>query len=96
LSNLIKIGIPVIIVLLMLLVIGTGVILARGPETTVTTAPVITAGNQAGNWAGCWYNGTFCPGPCGRGLLNGDNSGSTPPPTTNPSIGSLPSCCRGY
>ena len=95
-SNIIRIGIPVIIVLLMLLVVGTGVILARGTENAVTASPAIAAGNQVGSWAGCWYNGTYCPGPCGRGLWNGDNSGNTPPATTNPSTGSLPSCCRGY
>ena len=96
LSNLIKIGVPVIIVLLMLLVVGTGVILAKGTETTVTTAPAITAGNQVGTWAGCWYNGTYCPGPCGQGLWNRDNSGTIPPTTTNASAGNLPPCCRGY
>jgi hypothetical protein len=85
-SKLIKIGIPVIIVLLMLVVVGTGIVLARENNNVVSTgSSAAYAGNSNGNWAGCWNNGGYCPGPCGRGTSNGDN----------PS-GNLPSCCRSY
>lgn len=80
-DKLVKIGIPVIIILLMLIVVGTGIVLARERDVPVATGSAAYDTNVAG----CCSNGGYCPGPCGRGASNGDN----------PS-GNYPSCCRGY
>jgi hypothetical protein len=90
LSNLLKIGIPVIIVMLMLIVVGTGMVLARGGNTAVSTGPTISAGYPSSTWAGCWYNGSYCPGPCGRGGAYGNNPDNSTPSSN------LPPCCRSY
>jgi hypothetical protein len=72
LSRLFKIWIPILIVLLMLLVVGTGIALAKGADTTVSTRPVTAdAGNPYGGWG-------YCPGPCWGGW-SGSNSGNYPP-----------------
>jgi hypothetical protein len=89
-DKLLKIGIPVIIVLLMLLVVGTGIVLAREGNTTISTRPATNAGYPNGTGAGCWYNGSYCPGPCSVGGAYGSNPGSSTP------SGNLPPCCRGY
>jgi hypothetical protein len=78
-SKLFKIGFPILIVLLMLVVVGTGIVLAKGPDTSVSTRPAAYDGYSGGTWAGCWNNGSYCPGPCGRGGWNGDNPGNYPP-----------------
>ena len=80
-DRLVKIGIPVIIILLMLVIVGTGIVLAKERDVPVTTGSAA----YDSSWAGCWNNGGYCPGPCGRGSSNG----------YNPS-GNSPSCCRGY
>jgi len=80
-DKLVKIGIPVIIVLLTLIVVGTGIVLAKDRDVPVATGSAA----YNGTWTGCWSNGGYCPGPCGRGASNGDN----------PS-GNNPSCCRSY
>ncbi len=80
LSKLFKIGIPTLIVLLMLIVVGTGIALAKGQDNPVSTGPAAAYDAYPnGNWAGCWNSGGYCPGPCGRGGWNGDNSGGYPP-----------------
>ena len=89
-DKLLKIGIPVIIALLMLIVVGTGIVLAREGNTAVSTRPAAYDSDPDGTWGGCWYNGAYCPGPCGRGGTYGGNQGSSAP------SGNLPPCCRGY
>jgi hypothetical protein len=79
-SKLFKIGIPILIVLLMLVVVGTGIVLAKEQDGSVSTGPAAAYdGSSNGTWAGCWNSGGYCPGPCGRGALNGDNAGNYPP-----------------
>jgi len=79
-SKLFKIGIPILIVLLMLVVVGTGIALAKGQDTAVSTGPAAAYdGYPNGTWPGCWNSGGYCPGPCGRGGENGDNAGGYPP-----------------
>jgi hypothetical protein len=78
-SKLFKIGIPIIIVLLMLVVVGTGLVLAKEQNTsTVATNAVNDAGYSNGTWVGCdgyyWGQG----GGYGRGEYEG-NSGNYPP-----------------
>ena len=73
-DKLLKIGIPIVIVLLMLLVVGTGILLARGQDTTVSARPTASyAGYSNGNWVGC---GGYCGG---SGGWYGGNSGNYPP-----------------
>jgi len=90
-SKLYKMGIPILIVLSMLVVVGTGIALAKGPDTAVSTQAAAYDGSSGGTWAGCWNgggcgnsggcwsNGGYCPGPCGRGGEYGANSGNNPP-----------------
>jgi hypothetical protein len=78
LDKLLKIGIPTIIVLLMLIVVGTGIVLAKGPDTAVSTRPAAYDGSTSGTWAGCWNSGGYCPGPCGRGGGYENNTGNYP------------------
>jgi hypothetical protein len=79
-----KIGVPILIVLSMLAVVGTGIVLAKGPDTAVSTQPALYDGSSGGtcpggcNIRGCWYGGGYCPGPCGRGGEYGTNSGNFP------------------
>jgi len=78
-NKLYKIGIPFLIVLLMLVVVGTGIALAQGPQPgayTGTGAPC--AGYCGGSPANCWSNAGYCPGPCGSGGWNGGNNGNYP------------------
>jgi hypothetical protein len=80
-----KIGVPILIVLSMLAVVGTGIALAKGPDTAVSIQPAVYDGSSGGtcpggcNISGCWYGGGYCPGPCGRGGESGTNSGNYPP-----------------
>jgi hypothetical protein len=78
-SKLFKIGIPILIVLLMLVVVGTGIVLAKEQDGSVSTRPAAYDSSSNGTWAGCWNSGGYCPGPCGRGASNGDNAGNYPP-----------------
>ena len=78
-NKLFKIGIPVFIVLLMLIVVGTGIALAKGTDDAFSAATTTNAGYANGNWAGCWNNSGYCPGPYGWGGGSGSNSGSYPP-----------------
>ena len=78
-NRLFKIGIPILIVLLMLVVVGTGIALAKGTDNAASAAATVNAGYSNGNWAGCWNNGGYCPGPCGRGGWYGGNPGDYPP-----------------
>jgi hypothetical protein len=70
-SKLFKVGIPILIVLLMLLVVGTGIALAKGPDITVSTQPAVTDIGPNGGWG-------YCPGPYWGGW-SGGNSGNYPP-----------------
>jgi hypothetical protein len=80
-----KIGVPILIVLSMLVVVGTGIALAKGPDTAVSTQPAVYDGSPGStcpggcNISGCWNGGGYCPGPCGRGGEYGTNSGNYPP-----------------
>ena len=85
-DKLVKIGIPVIIVLLMLIVVGTGIVLAKERDVPVTTGSAAYDGVRAG----CWNNGGYCPGPCGRGGAYGNNPDNSTPSSN------LPPCCRSY
>ena len=84
-SRFYKIGVPILIVLSMLAVVGTGIALAKGPDTAVSPQPAVYDGSSAGtcpggcNISGCWNGGGYCSGPCGRGGWNEDNSGGFPP-----------------
>lgn len=79
-DKILKIGIPIIIVLLMLVVVGTGVLLARGSNTSVLTRPTASyADYSPGTWAGC---GGYCTGQgagYGPGGWYGGNSSNYPP-----------------
>ena len=89
-SRFYKIGVPILIVLSMLAVVGTGIALAKGPDTAVSTQPAVYDGSPGGTWGGCWNgggcmnnggcrnNGGYCPGPCGQGGEYGANSGNPP------------------
>jgi hypothetical protein len=78
-DNLLKIGIPIMIVLLMLVVVGTGLLLARERDTSALTRTTVSyAGYSNATWVGC---GGYCTavgaayGPCG---WYGGNSGNYP------------------
>jgi hypothetical protein len=74
-DKLLKIGIPIIIILLMLIVVGTGLLLARGSNTSALTRPTASyAGYTTGTWVGC---GGYCTG-AGAGYGPGGNSGNYP------------------
>jgi hypothetical protein len=74
-DKLLKIGIPIMIVLLMLVVVGTGLLLARGSNTSALTRPTASyAGYTTGTWVGC---GGYCTG-AGAGYGPGGNSGNYP------------------
>jgi hypothetical protein len=74
-DKLLKIGIPIMIVLLMLIVVGTGLLLARGSNTSALTRPTASyAGYTTGTWVGC---GGYCTG-AGAGYGPGGNSGNYP------------------
>jgi hypothetical protein len=74
-DKLVKIGIPIMIVLLMLVVVGTGLLLARGSNTSALTRPTASyAGYTTGTWAGC---GGYCTG-AGAAYGPGGNSGNYP------------------
>ncbi len=73
-SKLFKIGMPILIVLLMLIVVGTGIALAQGPLTAPSTGPVTADAGYANGGYG------YCPGPCGGwGGWNGTSTGNYPP-----------------
>lgn len=88
-SKLFKIGIPIMIVLLMLIVVGTGIALAKGQDTAVLTRPAAYDGYSGGtcpggclNNGGCWNSGGYCPGPgagYGPGGCCSGNTGNYPP-----------------
>jgi hypothetical protein len=74
-DKLLKIGIPIMIILLMLVVVGTGLLLARGSNTSALTRPTASyAGYTTGTWVGC---GGYCTG-AGAGYGPGGNSGNYP------------------
>ncbi len=69
-SKLLKIGIPILIVLMMLLVAGTGIAFAKNQYTSVSTQTVASdAGYANGGWG-------YCHGPWG---WNAGNTGNYPP-----------------
>jgi hypothetical protein len=79
-DKLLKIGIPIMIVLLMLIVVGTGLLLARERNTSTLTRPTASyAGYSNGTLVSC---GGYCSGQgaaYGPGGLYGGNSGNYPP-----------------
>jgi hypothetical protein len=81
-NKLLKIGIPILIVLLMLVIVGTGIVLAKERDTSVLTGPAAAYdGYPNCRGAGCW-NGGYCPGPgagYGPGGCSGGNSGNYQP-----------------
>jgi hypothetical protein len=84
-DKLLKIGIPIMIILLMLIVVGTGLLLARGSNTSTLARPTASyAGYSTGTVPSCCL---------GQGGFYGGNSGNTGN-TGNPA--NLPPCCRGY
>jgi hypothetical protein len=73
LRKLLKIGVPILIMLLMLVVVGTGVVFAKNQSTSVSTQTVAAdAGYSNGGWG-------YCQGSCGWGGWNGGNSENYPP-----------------
>jgi hypothetical protein len=80
-SKIFKIGIPVLIAVLML-VIGTGLVLAKQNDTPVLTGPTASYdGYLGGTWEGCWNNG-YCSGPgvgYGPGSWSRNNPANYPP-----------------
>jgi hypothetical protein len=80
-----KIGIPILVVVLML-VIGTGIVLAKQADASVLGGPTVSYdGYRSGGWGGCWNSG-YCLGPgAGYGLGGwSDNNPANYPP------------CHGY
>jgi len=79
-NKLLKIGIPILIVLLMLVIVGTGIVLAKEPDTSVLTGPAAAYDGYSNcRGAGCW-NGGYCPGTgagYGPGGCCGGNSGNS-------------------
>jgi hypothetical protein len=72
-SKLLKIGIPILVALMMLVVVGTGIVFARNQDNQVSTQTVAA---DTGYYNSNWDN---CPGSCGWGGWNGGNSGNYPP-----------------
>jgi hypothetical protein len=86
-NKLLKIGIPIFIVLLMLVIVGTGIVLAKEPDTSVLTGPgAAYDGYPNCRGAGCW-DGGYCPGP-GAGYGPGGCCGGNP--------GNYQPSCHGY
>ena len=79
-NKLLKIGIPILIVLLMLVIVGTGIVLAKERDNSVLTGPgAAYDGYPNCRGAGC---GGYCPGPgagSGPGGCCGGNSGNYQP-----------------
>ena len=84
-NKLLKIGIPILIVLLMLVIVGTGIVLAKERDTSVLTGPVAAYDGYSNcRGAGCWNGGYsgYCPGPeagYGPGGCCGGNPGNYQP-----------------
>lgn len=89
-NNLLKIGIPILIVLLMLVVVGTGIVLAKERDNSVLTGPAAAYDGYSNcRGAGSW-NGGYCSGQgagYGPGGCCGGNLGTYQ--------GNYPSC-HGY
>jgi len=86
-NNLLKIGIPILIVLLMLVIVGTGIVLAKERDNSVLTGPTAAYdGYPNCRGAGSW-NGGYCPGP-GAGYGPGGAYGGT--------SGNYQPSCHGY
>jgi hypothetical protein len=73
-NYMLKIGIPIMIVLLMLVVVGTGLLLARQNTSALARPTASYAGYTTGTWVGC---GGYCTG-AGAGYGPGGNSGNYP------------------
>jgi hypothetical protein len=76
----VKIGIPIMIVLLMLVVVGTGVLLARERDTSALTLPTaLYAGYSTGTLVGCSGYCSAAGAAYGPGGWYSGNSGNYPP-----------------